>query len=182
MKHNKWGFQNVDAYHQAYITDSKTQPSARILFNKALDINTNTLKPWTLKTLHTWWTVSKFRESKGYLWRQYEHGMYTAINTKAVNFLIFPICRYSEKSKKKSRGEMTYLTKPECWTQLVSEQHWCEGKFLRQPPTTSPFWAPQRLQLPLVRVPEEDAVSSSISEPQLQKMLFRKRKEKKVWH
>lgn len=94
------GFQNVDAYHQVYSTNSKTQPSASILFNKALDINTHPLKPKTSKMLYSWWTLYKFRESKGYLCRQYEHGTYRAINTKVANFLFSPICRYSEKSKK----------------------------------------------------------------------------------
>lgn len=94
------GFQNVDAYHQVYSTNSKTQPSTSILFNKALDINTHPLKPKTSKMLYSWWTLSKFRESKGYLCRQYEHGTYRALNTKAANFLFSPICRYSEKSKK----------------------------------------------------------------------------------
>lgn len=127
--------------------------------------------------------LSKFRESKAYLQTQYEHGMNTAINSKAANVLFSPLCRHSENSKNTRAGEKnTYLTKPDCWTRLVSEQHWGEGKFLRRPPTTIPFRAPQRLQLSLARVPEEDAVSSSISEPQLQKMLLRKRKEKKVWH
>lgn len=54
VKHNKWDFQNVDAYHQVHITNSKTQPSTSILFNKALDMNTHPLKPKTLKTLHSW--------------------------------------------------------------------------------------------------------------------------------
>lgn len=94
------GFQNVDAYHQVYSTNSKTQPSASILLNKALDINTHPLKPKTSKMLYSWWTLYKFRESKGYLCRQYMHGTYRTINTKVANFLFSPICRYSEKSKK----------------------------------------------------------------------------------
>lgn len=41
MKNKKWDFKVMDAYHQAYITNSKTQPPARIFFNKTLDINTH---------------------------------------------------------------------------------------------------------------------------------------------
>lgn len=74
---------------------------------------------------------------------------------------------------------MTYLTKHECWTQLISEQRWREGKFLRWPPNAISFSAPHRVQLPPLLVTEADAVSSSTSEPQLRKMLFRNRKEKK---
>ena len=104
VKHKR-NFQNVDAYHQVYITNSKTQPSASILFNKALDINTHPLKPKTLKTLHFWWRLSKFRESKGYLRRQYEHGTYTAINTKAANFLFSPYVNIQKRAKRQEQGK-----------------------------------------------------------------------------
>lgn len=104
VNHSKWSFQNVVSYHQAYLTNSKTKPSASILFSKALDLNTHPLKPKTLKTLHSWWTLSKFRESKGYLRRQYEHSTHTAITRKTANFSVFPVCRYSEMSKNTTAG------------------------------------------------------------------------------
>lgn len=179
VKHNKWDFQNVDSYHQVSITSSNTQTSASIWFNKELHINRHPLKPKTIKTLHSWWMLSKFRESKAYLQTQYEHGMNIAINPKAASALFSP---YSEKSKYTGAKEKTH-TLPN----LTVGHDWFQSSigvsgFLRRPPSTVPFRAPQRLQLSLARVPEEDAVSSCISEPQLQKMLLRKRKEKKVWH
>lgn len=167
---------------QMPITNSKIQPSVSILFNKALDTNTEPLKVKILKTFWSWWTLSKFRDSKGYLRRQYEHGtaIYTATNGKAANFPFSPFADIQKRTKRQEQGknyipyQTWILNTPGFKATLVC-------KFLRRPPTTIPFWAPQRLQLSLVRVPEEDAVSSSISEPQLQKMLLRKRKEKVVW-
>lgn len=105
VPHNKWDFQNMDSYHQVSITSSNTQPSVSISFNKELHINRHPLKPKTIKTFHSWWMLSKFRENKAYLQTQYEHGMNTAINSKAANVLFSPLCRHSENSKNTRAGE-----------------------------------------------------------------------------
>lgn len=106
MKHNKWDFQNEGVYQHVYIIN-KTQPSMSTVFNKTLDTNTHPLEPKTLKTLQFWWTLSKFRESKGYLLRQYEHGTYITTNTKAANLLFSRYVDIPQKTvqRQKQGGE-----------------------------------------------------------------------------
>lgn len=105
VKHNKWDFQNRDSYHQVSITSSNTQPSVSISFNKELHMSRHPLKPKTIKTLHSWWMLSKFRESKAYLQTQYEHAMNTAINSKAANALLSPHVDTQKRAKIQEQGK-----------------------------------------------------------------------------
>lgn len=109
VKHIRWDFQNMDSYHQVSITSSNTQPPASILFNKELHINRHPLKPKTIKTLHSWWMLSKFRQSKAYLQTQYEHGMNTAINSKAANALLSSYADIQKRAKIQEQGEKNHL-------------------------------------------------------------------------